>query len=222
MYRSAGIDVDSQDGPLKLFAHFDSPELQSIVAQERHEILGKLEQSKKPKTVVPAEPYETLIPHGPRNRDPLTKFGNKVPTKAKVKSRQAPDLSTTSAEEQKDAKFPEYRATPGSLPALPLPKKSRSLHTLRLLFATATSDLQGMIHWHDLLSTMAEHRGGSEWTFRTFQVRGPDGQGVVQEKQSIVIHQPHPDQQMPAVRLQWIGKRLWRRFGWGRERFVGL
>lgn len=228
MYRSAGIDVHSQDGPLKLFANFDSPELQSIIAQERHEIFGKLEQPKKLKTVVPTEPYETSIPHDPTNRNPLTTFGNKIPAKAKLKSRQILDLSTNSAEEYQDTNLPGSQPSAEPLPALPLPKKSRSLDTLRLLFPIVTFDLQGTIQWHDLLSAMAElgfqaeHRGGSEWTLRTVHDGESDGQGSVKEKQSIVIHQSHPDQKMGAIRLQWIGKRLWRRFRWGRERFVGL
>ncbi|KAL8638446.1 MAG: hypothetical protein Q9228_004404 [Teloschistes exilis] len=145
MYRSAGIDVHSQDGPLKLLAHFDSPGLQSTIAQERHEILGKLEQPKKLKTVVPTEPYKTSIPHGPTNREPLTTFGNRIPAKAKLKSHHILDLSTNSAEEHKDTNLPGSQPSAEPLPALPLPKKSRSLDTLRLLFPMVTSDLQGTI-----------------------------------------------------------------------------
>lgn len=51
-------------------------------------------------------------------------------------------------------------------------------------------------------------------TFRSFD--------DVHGKRSTVIHQPHPDKKMSSVEMQWIGKRLWRKFGWCRERFEGL
>ena len=49
-----------------------------------------------------------------------------------------------------------------------------------------------------------------------------DFEWSAQVKKIILIHQPHPDQKMGAVRLQQIGKRLWRRFGLERQRFEGL
>lgn len=98
---------------------------------------------------------------------------------------------------------------------------------LRLLFPAVTADLEGTVNWTNFLATMSElgfeakHRGGSEWTFRSVnrelnQVAGDTA------KTSIVIHQPHPETEMGSLQLQWIGKRLGRRFGWSRDRFEGL
>ena len=72
------------------------------------------------------------------------------------------------------------------------------------------------------LGFSVEHRGGSEWTFRTSKPRtgaAKSSDEAVNGRRSIVIHQPHPEPKMSAVMLQRIGRRFSIRFGWEKGNF---
>ncbi|KAL8692228.1 MAG: hypothetical protein Q9218_002704 [Villophora microphyllina] len=228
IFLSAGLDSLFEEYFREALSSYDAPEIQATRLQERAEILARLVQANLPRTPSSSEPYTTSIPHARIERRTPSKV-RKPSSTLKVKSRSIEASSSTWQQHSDSAAAQGLAGTQEStLPLLPLPKKIRSLDTLRLLFPTATTDLQGGIQWTDFVATMAElgcsveHRGGSEWTFRSISQDVSDTEGSVCKKQSIVIHQPHPDPKLPAVRLQWIGKRLWRRFGWARERFEGL
>lgn len=238
MYRKLNMNARDTEDVLRMLSYHDAPEYQVTVASEREEILEKIAQTqlaKKPAANMPSI-YETSIPHVLAAKDQPKKAALALAeAKSKVKTRSTDAGSSHQAEEQ------EQPATPDPSPAelrIPLPKKPKSVDALRLLFPTATSDLKGTIQWTDLIAALqelgfsGEHRGGSEWTFRSEGggSGGGDKEGTQGDdkgeggsgRKSIVIHQPHPEQKMGAVKLQQIGKRLWRRFGWSRERFEGL
>lgn len=223
MLRAVDTDAVDRESILELLSYHDSLEQQAAVAQERAQIRENLESAKVPKQSHASKSYGSPFPHLSTEEDKLEKLSNKTISKTKAKTRLDGDLVSSQNQEPRAA---QSETLPPSLPPLPLPKKAKSLDTLRLLFPTATSDLKGTTQWPDFIATMtelgfqAEHRGGSEWTFQS--PGHSEDEGGLQGKQSIVIHQPHPDQRMGAVQMQWIGKRLWRRFGWTRERFEGL
>lgn len=226
LYQTIGADpLDFEDRILWL-SHHDSPAYHATVTHERKEILARIAQQSMSKELINGS-YEATIPH--------TAAHEETPPRRKKQSLGKSRLTTVPHEDEnkQDMTSPEDQIR--TLPPLPLPKKSKSLSTLRLLFPTTKSDLKGTIQWIEFIAMMsemgfeAEHRGGSEWTFRSFgDITGDrtemagDKEHKEQGKRSTVIHQPHPDTKMGPVQLQWIGKRLWRRFGWCRERFEGL
>ncbi|KAL8831338.1 MAG: hypothetical protein Q9191_000925 [Dirinaria sp. TL-2023a] len=235
-YRALDIDRENTEAIVQLLSYHDSHEVRAMVAKERQEITMEIARHPKP----PSQ-YQSSIPHLPASKDKP----DKVPIaalEAKAKLKMRPSDHAANAESQKPPRLepiaPFELLHPGQ--RLPLPKKMRSLDTLRLLFPSATSDLQSTIQWTDFVGTMSElgfhgeHRGGSEWTIQSMGVcQSPVAesskqnseqteQEKVHNKRSIVIHQPHPVQKMGTLRLQQIGKRLWRRFVWQRESFQGL
>ncbi len=236
MYRELNISASDINEVTRMLSHHDSPDFLAMVTRENDEILDSIARSalKIKLSRADSSSDRSLIPHLSALKDVPEKAPNTLlEVKPKAKTRPESNLldsnipESANSETVRDSK-PQPKGSP-----LPLPKKAKSLDTLRLLFPTAISDLQGTIQWFDFIATMnemgfqGEHRGGSEWTFRSFS-DGPVGEthttseGSGQVKKSIVIHQPHPDLKMGAVRLQQIGKRLWRRFGWERQRFQGL
>ncbi|KAL8790153.1 MAG: hypothetical protein Q9195_006480 [Heterodermia aff. obscurata] len=155
---------------------------------------------------------------------PRKATGSSSKLKAKSKTRSFPAI----AEESPNTTTVDSEPSPAA-PTLAPPKRAQSLDTLRLLCPTLTADLKGMIQWTDFVITMsdlgfeAEHRGGSEWTFRSSDTSILDGDKTeTQNGKSIVIHQPQPDTKMGVVQLQRVEKRLERRFGWSQERSEGL
>ena len=274
-YFSGGLSDNDKATVLSLLSYDQSPEYISAIENERSYILSKIEKAKKPKNF-PGGPYTSSIPHA-QNQEGLPEKPQGA-KKGKKGKKVAMSQENDELKEELQALSlvpPEATEEVVAYPSLPLPKKGRSLTTLRLLFPNATSDHKGSVRWPDFTELMAElgfwaeHRGGSEWTFRGFATTtgnkipnaaraddsasmstggagaeagtgddkdgaevgkaagkdaGNQDEAAAEEKvkQSIVIHQPHPDPTMPAVRLQWIGKRLWKRFGWCRESFEGL
>lgn len=236
MYRELNISASDIDDVARMLSHHDSPGFLAMVARENDEILGSIAQSALKIKLPQADSLSdrSSIPHLSASKDVPKKAPNApLEVKPKPKTRPESNLLDSNTPEIADSETVRDPKPQPSDFQLPLPKKAKSLDTLRLLFPTAISDLQGTIQWVDFIATMSEmgfqseHRGGSEWTFRA----SGDGQAggtqtmfewSAQVKKSIVIHQPHPDQKMGAVRLQQIGKRLWRRFGWERQRFEGL
>lgn len=236
MYRELNVSASDIEEVVRMLSHHDSTEVLAMVMLEKNEILASIAQTtlntKRPSTS--SLPYRSSIPHSSASTDaPKKVAAAPLETKPKPKTRREDNpLGTSSSEEAESKSILDPKPHSKDF-QLPLPKKAKSLDTLRLLFPTAISDLQGTIQWVDFITTMnemgfqGEHRGGSEWTFRSFgddQAGGTQTilEGSTQVKRSIVIHQPHPDPKMGAVRLQQIGKRLWRRFGWERQRFEGL
>lgn len=240
-----------------MLSHHDSPDYEAMVAREREEILAKInEASLRKAQLPPVMPYQSLIPHVIAEHDlPEKVFVSHTSAKSKQKTHpkeESSDVSLpTNVNQSLSWKSPEgtdgnpdpESGSARAHPRFPPLKKTKSVETLHLLFPGAASDHKGMIHWDDFLATMrelgfeGEHRGGSEWTFRSVggqevhrtgredQKTGWDEQNPeVQQhgKQSIVVHQPHPEPKLGAVRLQQIGKRFRRRFGWGRESFEDL
>ena len=212
-----------------LASYHNSPAALAIIAQRRNEILAKISQTAT-KQKAPLMPYESSIPHVALAED-STKLPIKRVADAKTKAKFGTKANCPRSETRNEAisahSLSESASSSETLPHLPLPKKKKSLYTLRLLFPTATADLEGTVNWTNFLATMdelgleAKHRGGSEWTFRSANRNLNQNTGG-SEKKSIVIHQPHPETEMGSLQLQWIGKRFWRRFGWSRDRFEGL
>ena len=206
-----------------LASYHDSSDVLAANKRERDEITAKIALSSTSKS---RTEYVSSIPHttAPHQDRPRKATATSTELKAKSKTRASPATTTESPDTM------DVNSEPSAVaPPLTLPSRAKSLDTLRLLFPTMTADLKGTIQWSDFISTMsdlgfeAEHRGGSEWTFRCLDPNLPDADPTVTpNKKSIVIHQPHPDTKMGAVQLQRVGKRLWRRFGWTRERFEGL
>ena len=204
-----------------LASYHDSSDVLAANRREREAIIAKVALSN---TVKSHTEYVSSIPHvtAPHQDAPRKATAKSTEPKGKFKTRSSP--ATT--EDSPCAIDVNSEPSPAA-PPLPLPKRTKSLDTLRLLFPTATADLKGMIQWSDFITTMsdlgfeAEHRGGSEWTFRSLDSDTLDGDPTIGQR-SIVIHQPHPDTKMGPVHLQRVGKRLWRRFGWTRDRFEGL
>ena len=236
MYKKLKINLDDTEYLVRLLSYHDNPDHLATVAREREEILANIaiSQFRKGRPSIDPGPYQSPFPHVSTLSDLPEKAARfSANTKSKIKTRHQERPSITEQAVPGDS---EPTITPKSAPvpaSLPLPKKSKSLETLRLLFPTASSDLEGTIQWTDFIATMrelgfhGEHRGGSEWTFRSFgnsevDVAESKKEGIVRGKRSIVIHQPHPETKMGSLSLQWIGKRLWRRFGWARECFEGL
>ncbi|KAL8966046.1 MAG: hypothetical protein Q9183_003546, partial [Haloplaca sp. 2 TL-2023] len=189
---SGGLNDDDKRAMLALLSYDKSPEYLSAIARERAYILSKVEKAKLPGPV-----FTTSIPHHAQNQAgvPETPRGAK-----KGKSKGNKKTGATSQEEKKEetsvrdeeeeqglkedmqalslggpaAAAAAEEAGAWLPPVLPLPKKHRSLATLRLLFPNATSDHKGSVRWVDFTELMvelgfvAEHRGGSEWTFRRF------------------------------------------------------
>jgi hypothetical protein len=223
-----------------MLSYHDSPEVQAVVAREREEIYMKIVQNNGPSRL-PTVPYRTSIPHASAPSDMPEKASNATTSaKSKIKTRPSDCSPLTESQKASEPKA-GILLNPSELRHLPpLPKKSRSVDTLRLLFPSATSDLQGTVQWMDFVTTMSElgfhgeHRGGSEWTFqssghieddsaeRNSEATVQSENDTVRNKRSIVIHQPHPEQKMGAIHLQQIGKRLWRRFGWQTDWFKDL
>jgi len=236
MYRDLNFSISDIDDMARMLSHHDSADYLAMVMREKNEILASIAQStlKAKRLTVDSLPYQSSSPHISASKEAPEK-GPTASLEAKLKPKTRPEnspLDTDSPDGANSEPDSGPQPCPGKV-QLPLPKKAKSLDTLRLLFPTAISDLQGTIQWVDFVATMnelgfqSEHRGGSEWTFRSFGDGLAGGmqtilEGSGQVKKSIVIHQPHPDQKMGAVRLQQIGKRLWRRFGWERQRFEGL
>jgi len=240
MYRTLNIDAGNTADIVKMLSYHDSPEAQAMVAREREEIYMKIFQNNGPSRLLTV-PYRSLIPHASAPNDIPEKASNATTlVKSKTKTRPSDCSPLTESQKASEPKAGVLLNPPGPQHSLPIPKKSRSVDTLRLLFSSATSDLQGTVQWMDFVTTMSElgfhgeHRGGSEWTFQSFGHTGDDSaernneatvqseEDMVRNKRSIVIHQPHPEQKMGAIHLQQIGKRLWRRFGWQRDWFKDL
>lgn len=221
---------------VQLLSYHDSPEHKATVARDQEQILAKINESILKKNArITASPYEPTIPHISTPEDLPLKGSALAGARVKSKSRKrqngnvAHRLEAEALERSSTAPSISFAAAP----KIPLPKKVKSIDTLRLLFPIATSDFKGATQWIDLTATLqelgleGEHRGGSEWTFRsgseeTIGDADINAEGLTQGRKSIVIHQPHPDTKMGAVRLQQIGKRLRRRFGWSRDRFESL
>lgn len=240
MYRTLNIDAGNTADIVKMLSYHDSPEVQAVVAREREEIYMKIVQNNGPSRL-PTVPYRTSIPHASAPSDMPEKASNATTSaKSKIKTRPSDCSPLTESQKASEPKA-GILLNPSELRHLPpLPKKSRSVDTLRLLFPSATSDLQGTVQWMDFVTTMrelgfhGEHRGGSEWTFqssghieddsaeRNSEATVQSVNDTVRNKRSIVIHQPHPEQKMGAIHLQQIGKRLWRRFGWQTDWFKDL
>lgn len=235
MYQTLNINEADTEDMIRMLSHHDSPEFLATVAQEKDEIMKAMAQSDlcKERPASTTVPYQSSIPHISAPNDRPEKAASFItPVKSKVKSRQENSPAVTSTHEEGNLE-PASPPTMSTRRSLPLPKKSKSLDTLRLLFPTAVSETKGIAHWTDFVATMqelgfhGEHRGGSEWTFWSIGndedgTAEPEKEGQVREKRSIVIHQPHPETKMGSLSLQWIGKRLQRRFGWARECFEGL
>ena len=237
IYRGLNIcDLDTEE-MVRLLSYHHSPDVLAEVAQERQAILAHILKSKitvrKADAINEAVPYESSIPHVhaitdiPRKAAKLT-----CVAKTKPKTRRK---GNSSMEANNTELFPALVCPLDTVPlvgVLPLPKKKRSLETLRLLFPTAVSELKGAVLWTDFVAMMQElgcsgqHRGGSEWTFwsqgDSKEGAGSDREATEQGVKSVQIHQPHPEPKLEAQKLQWIGKKLWRRFGWARECFEGL
>ena len=217
------LDFDREDVAFTvgLASYHDSPDVLAANKRERDEIVAKIALSNAPKS---RTEYVSSIPHATASQQdrPRKAKAQSTELKGKEKTRSTPATTGGSPDMIDVNSEPSPAARP-----LTLPNRTKSLDTLRLLFPTATADLKGMIQWSDFITTLsdlgfeAEHRGGSEWTFRSFDNDILGGDQTVGQR-SIVIHQPHPDSKMGAVQLQRVGKRLWRRFGWSRDRFEGL
>ena len=237
MHRAMRVDEADTEETIRLLSYHDSPEHLAMLGRQREEILEYISRSairNNRATTISMLPYQPSVPHIPTSCD-LPKKGAKITAQArsKPKPRQAdrPYESIQNIGDVPESNCPVNLAPVYYPPTLP--KKVKSLDTLRLLFPNASSDLKGTIQWSDFIATLqelgfsGEHRGGSEWTFRYFNscrpsITDPISEDIVEGKQSILVHQPHPVTKMSSVRLQWIGKRLWRRFGWTRECFQGL
>lgn len=216
------FDVNSADSKdlLHIFSYCDSPDLQATIAQERTEILRSIQPQPR---ILSSIPHASAIEDIPRK---MANLGEEPKQKNKSKC-----VSLDSEVPSNEPAIPPKDES--SMTKLPLPKRSKSRDTIRRLFPAVMSDLKSTIHWQDFVATMcdlgfhSEHRGGSEWTFKSL---GSDEKGRIgsekedtnRSKKSIVIHEPHPQHRLAAVSLQWIGKRLSRRFGLGRESFEDI
>ena len=232
-FKSCEVEIGTLADVENLMSYDQSPEYRERLEQERTQILERLNQSMKKKkkplsledAVSPAmEQFGPSEPNPGTARSMLLKDG----PKEKVKTRpEAPPIPADQpieapavAEPEQGVKVPVY-----------ILKRRKSLKAVSLLFPSASDDVQGSISWEDFKAFMmdigfsAEHRGGSEWTFKTTS-KPTDEPGVeggktgnVVVKRSIVIHQPHPEPKMSAIKLQHIGRRFELRFGWERGDF---
>ncbi|KAK5123148.1 hypothetical protein LTR85_003346 [Meristemomyces frigidus] len=88
----------------------------------------------------------------------------------------------------------------------------------RMFPMSAEVALKGVVRWQQFVTAMADagcsatHTGGSAVSF---DVKASTGKGG-----TIVFHKPHPDPEVDAVKLQSMGKRLRKWFGWDGDVFV--
>ncbi|KAL8945974.1 MAG: hypothetical protein Q9222_007569 [Ikaeria aurantiellina] len=230
-YLKVGVSASDTEEVVRMLSYYDSVDHRARIAQERQEILTNIARSAGKKAVqsTSIQPYQSSIPHISMAEDlPARVSASASEVKLKPKSRAKTSLTVPESQGGLNTDRDPSPDPPTQMTAVFVPKKIESLETLRLLFPTAISDLQGAIHWDDFVKTMAElnfkgeHRGGSEWTFRSSGLEGAQIDDSNEGKKSIVIHQPHRENRMGTLKLQWIGKRLWRRFGWSKESFEGL
>ncbi|KAL8836359.1 MAG: hypothetical protein Q9170_002932 [Blastenia crenularia] len=230
LYQKLGINAKDTEDVVRMLSYHDSPDHVAAIGQEREVILANIAKSAQPR-VTSEQQFQSFIPHVSTAEDLSVKGAGAAKAsklKPKMRAKDNVAVSETLNELKPGGTSSQNPSSPVHI--LPLPKKAKSLDTLRLLFPTATSDFHGTIHWADFITAMAElsfqgeHRGGSEWTFRSPSTSDAidSGEGPVLGKRSIVIHQPHPENRLGSLSLQWIGKRLARRFGWERGSFDGL
>lgn len=223
MYRTMEIDEADTEDTIRLLSYHDSPEHHAMLGRQREEILIHIARSalrNNRATTTSMLPFQPSMPHMPSSCDMPKKgarFTAQIRSKPKTRHTDMSHEPSQSNDDVLELNPPEVPA-PVYYPTT-LPRKAKSLDTLRLLFPTASSDLKGTIQWSDFIATLqelgfsGEYRGGSEWTFRYFNacrpsIADPIDEDMVAGKQSVVVHQPHPDTKMSSVRLQWIGKRL--------------
>ena len=232
MYREYRISPIDTESTLELLSYYNSSNYQAAIIRERKEILDSISRKETPRRPeeLDTPAISSAITHVTAPKD-LPERASVVPAGAKSKSKSRPKdrlpISSPLAETQTKASTASTKDPVE--PILSLPKKAKSLNALRLLFPETVSDLKGTVNWMEFVAMMNElgfrsdHRGGSEWTFKKIGERKDEmASKGLQVNRSIVLHQPHPDLRMDAIKVRWLGKRLGRRFGWTRESFQGL
>ena len=201
--RASGIIQADIERYRKMLSQYESPEQLALLAAERERILNL--PSKRITTQTEASLASSRLL---QDSSQPKKFDMEVP-RIKIKTR--PQVSSPLDEVSHDLVDNRQSQTAvGILPTI-YAIKGRSVRVATLIFPGSTED-KGTIDWLDFVSLMlevgfvAEHRGGSAFTFK-----GNQG--------SINVHRPHPNTEMGPAFLRATGKRFSRRFGWERETF---
>ena len=100
---------------------------------------------------------------------------------------------------------------PEILPSIAV--KQDSLAVFHRMYPAESSSAQGTVRWLQFVQAMTE---------AGFTATAANGSAVNfgNERSSIAFHKPHPEPTIEPIRLHGWAKRMRKRFGWSRERFV--
>ena len=205
--------VDSQ---LKLTSQSESQEYVVHRANEKEQILRRIETSRKrkeaKKIVDPSERFQFMTLNPPNLKETLTVTA----PKSKIKTRAEIQSSPPVIEEVEHSQV-------HTLVLYTFSPTSKAAKVISLLFPEADNIVEGKtLKRTELESAMKNlgfhvyHGGGSAFTFKGDIKLSPD---QPDQNRSIVIHQPHPEPQLDTVLLGGLGKRLSKWFGWERGNF---
>ena len=223
MSKAKGIPQDFIDPQLEWMKQCESPENVARLDSERHIVLDRLRAAKERAAARSVTPSQEAIKPFSGQQEAETSYQQPEPLKIKTKTRPGNASESGDVPEDKGAAAAEetplilYKLKPASITA----------KMVRLMFPDPTEDTtkeKSSIDWIDFVAAMtsfgflAEHRGGSAFTFRG-EIMLPNTTLVAQKK-SFTVHRPHPDTEMGPILLQSLGRRCNKRFGWQRANFA--
>ena len=132
---------------VRLLSYHDSPDVRAILAQERQEITMQVARRHN----LPSQ-HRSSIPHLPASEDkPKKESIIALEVRAKSESRPSDHSSPAESKGPSLSKIVASSKAPNSAGRLPLPKRVKSLDTLRFLFPSAKPDLKGKVQWTDFV-----------------------------------------------------------------------
>ena len=202
----------------------DSPENQTRLAVEKHNIINRLEAARE---CAEAEKhalrpvYRTSFAVQQHVQD---KYRPEPQAKTKTKTRC--DGTPTTMEEVTEKIPPSVEEVPPIL--YRIKTKAKVWKVIHAIFPDPEHSREESGHkvdWTEFLSAMRTlnftvvNRGGSAFVF-SGQIMLPDSLST--QKRSICVHRPHTSTEMSPILLRSLGRRFLRRFGWQRANFLAI
>jgi hypothetical protein len=240
MYEEASVPLKTIEPLLELMRQCDSSDHTALLTAEREEILGQL-QAEKEEARIAAEEVQAAVEKvkaAAKKAQAKADKAQSAAEKAQADLEIAQEIAQAEMEvAQAVAKKAQAKAhlgpTSGSEPSHEATKAPPVLYTLKrgsitqeivsIMFPESRDEsIKGTVPWSDFAKAMADLNfkmkpvGGSMVTFQG-EIMLPTS--LAPQKRSILVHRPHPGNEMTRVKVRKEGSRCSRRFLWQRANF---
>ncbi|KAF7858867.1 hypothetical protein EAF04_008909 [Stromatinia cepivora] len=223
VWKMNGFTEDEVADELEYISATETQEYLDTIQAEEQQLLAQIERKQSNQNKQKNHPPATIPTQTTWGPETSSLTLSLQTTKSKSKEKTRPNTQQSPSNPQQTNPSLAV-ATPNTSPPLPLPPppppkpplKTRTLEILSHMYPSNTEassckniEWDLFVHAMSDMGFVARNKGGSAVGFESV-----DGEGTGNGK--IIFHRPHPVAKIDALMLRCMGRRMMRRFGWGR------